>query len=43
MGKSFGEAEVEHFHAAFGGEVHVVGLEIAVYDDALVGILDGID
>ncbi len=37
-----GEAEVEHLHRAVAGELDVGGLQVAVDDTALVGVLEGL-
>ena len=38
LGESFGEAEIQHFHAALGSDFDVGGLEIAVHDALLVRV-----
>ena len=38
--EELGDAEVEKHGLAFGGDQDVAGLEIAVDDEALVGVMD---
>jgi hypothetical protein len=37
-----GEAEIEQLHAAFGRDLHVGGLQVAMDDAALVSVLEGL-
>ena len=41
LAEEAGDAEVEEFDGAVGGDEDVAGLEVAVDDEVLVGVLDG--
>ena len=41
-GQDLREAEVQHLHRAVGGQLDVRGLQVAVDDAALVGVLEGV-
>ena len=43
VGERFGEAEVEDFEAAVGGDFDVGGLEVAMDDAFFVGVFERVD
>ena len=42
LAEQFGDAEIEQFWAAIGGDENVGGLEVTVNDQMLVGVADGV-